>query len=408
LTGWAALILTVASVLAVATSSGVARVELLAAAELGFACTLNAAACTLMLQGTARGALRFSPRVIAALALGLTGLVFAVVSARRGPQTLTIVPILALVAVIASSIGAAVLEFAAIERNRLQEARLARDLLTGTFLSMAAIACASLAVAAGSIAQSHNPMSADTTWNAAILAARLAWLHVFAVTLPLIIVFMRRTELAGLGTLAATGNWPTLVLVCVAGIGWARYQLSASAEDVFSAAQRTAVRAAVTPKPELVGVSLPAAAPVEPSEVAPSAAIEDAGNPAVPDAKDARHKDSVTPQLETASDGAPPSRIRIGGVKVEGMHEADAYGGVERRFNLLDECLKKHGEDSGELTAKVTIDEKGSVTRVVPTEGNMQETKLGQCLMLSFYRMGFAAAKSGTATFVLSLHVSAP
>ena len=75
----------------------------------------------------------------------------------------------------------------------------------------------------------------------------------------------------------------------------------------------------------------------------------------------------------------------------------------------LQACLADpKNQQSGLLTLKVGIDPSGSVTYTRPTGGDLSGTPLAACLLLVFYKMGFAAPASNSANFEITLRAPPP
>lgn len=86
------------------------------------------------------------------------------------------------------------------------------------------------------------------------------------------------------------------------------------------------------------------------------------------------------------------------------MLEADARGGVMRRFDKLQACLTlPKNEQRGSLSLKLGIDANGSVTYSRATGGDLLGSPLATCLLPVFYKMGFAAPASTNAYFEITL-----
>jgi hypothetical protein len=96
--------------------------------------------------------------------------------------------------------------------------------------------------------------------------------------------------------------------------------------------------------------------------------------------------------------------LQIETVASRGMLEADARGGVQRRFEKLQACLADtKNAQSGALSLKIGIDPAGSVSYSKATGGDLLGTPLAACLLPVFYKMGFATPASTGATIEITL-----
>jgi len=78
-------------------------------------------------------------------------------------------------------------------------------------------------------------------------------------------------------------------------------------------------------------------------------------------------------------------------------------------MDRLNACLADpKNQQTGALTVKVGIDAAGSVSDSRPLSGDLVGTPLAACLVLVFYKMGFAAPAGNGAGFEIALRVGAP
>jgi hypothetical protein len=330
--------------------------------------------------------LRSSPRVIGAVGAGLVG---ALVVYQRTPQELRgelLLPgLFAVASVLALAAGAAKLEAALAERDGPRAVRRASGLVIGTYWGMVAVGTASLELVLSSL--SH---------------ARLGWSYMLPLVAAVLVVFANRVRLAGAGAILLGRRGLTLVVVGIA--------LLCSARAVV---QPASASAATEPQPapsaELPSPAEPvlAAAPSE-SVAAPSSAQPDSVAPA-PSAAPVNSALAPAPSAAPADSAVAPALGAPGELVVEkleahGMLEADARGGVQRRFDKLQACLAHpKNQQRGALSLKIGIDAGGSVTYSRALTGDLLGTPLATCLLPVFYKMGFAAPSADNAYFEITL-----
>jgi hypothetical protein len=275
-----------------------------------------------------------------------------------------------LTSVLALTAGAAKLDAALLERDGARAVRRAAGLLVGSLLGMAAVAAVSLELVLTSLEH-----------------ARLGWAYMLPIVAGLLAVFANRSRLAGAGALLLGARALVVVAVGLVLLLGAR----------TTVAPKSARAPVVPARPAAAREPVPAPTPAPTAEAAASAAP----SAAVPIASAAP---SSTGAPSAAGPAGSPGELQIESVVSHGLLEADARGGVARRFDKLQACLTdpKH-QQSGALTLKVGIDASGSVHYCKPTGGDLVGTPLAACLLPAFYKMGFAAPATGDAYFEITL-----
>lgn len=318
-----------------------------------------------------KSSLRSSGRALGAAALGLVG---SAAVYQRAPAALRgelLLPALfAAAGVLALAAGVAKLEAALADRDGARAVRRAVGLLGGTFLGMVAIAFASIELMSTSLAQ-----------------ARFGWSFMLPLVAALLVAFAQRGRLAGAGALVLGRRGLLLGLAGMAVVVGARFSV------------RPAAAVSAPPKPPVVVVVDSAASrPVEPP--APAMAPAPMPSEATPAAPVASASAAPAPPVVAGA----PGELQIETVAAKGLLEADARGGVQRRFDKLQACLSEpKNQQSGALTLRVGIDAGGSVNYVRPTGGELVGTPLAVCLLPAFYKMGFATPGSANAYFEITL-----
>lgn len=344
--------------------------------------------------------LRLTPRVLLA---ALTGLGAAAALYGRAPSALRgelALPLLFGVAsLLALAVGAAKIDAALVEKDGQRVVRRAAGILVGAVLGMAAVGAASLDLSSSSLVH-----------------ARFGWGFMFAFIASVLLVFAGRARYAGAGWAALGQRALILALVAVALLAGARLTAAAPSRQLAV-------------PPSAPGSLSDARSPSDPASLAPAPAqarptVADSGAPsgsaapttdsasAVP--SEATSADPAAPVRALASSAAEPpavlpsgsGQLEIEKVTTRGLLEADARGGVERRRDKLEACRSdpKNGQH-GSLTFKVGIDPSGSVAYIRATEGDLKGTPLADCFLRVFYKMGFAAPASDTASFHVTLRV---
>lgn len=334
---------------------------------------------------------RFTPRVLGAAAVGLLA-ELSVYGRASGDvrRELSLGILFGLASVAALVVGAAKIEGALAEKDGPRVVRRSGGIVVGTFFGMASIGAAAL----------------DSSQSS--LVARATWSLMFGLVLGTLIVFAQRARYAGAG-LKALGQRAAVLglIVCALFIG-VSIRMAASARGAHATAASATAIAAVPPSSNVE----PASAPSAPeATVAPSASVPSLGASAAASA-------SAAPVASTApSAGSAPSPVAAGKpgelqietIVTRGLLEADVRGGVSRRMDRLQACLADpKNQQSGVITLKVGIDPSGSVTYTRPTGGDLGGTPLASCLLLVFYKMGFAAPASNTANFEITLRAPPP
>lgn len=321
--------------------------------------------------------LRVTPRVALAALLGLAGcgsIYGRAPGELRSELSLTL--LFAVASLLALVVGAAKLDAALVDKDGPRVVRRASGIVIGTVLGMAAIGAASLDLSSNSLVH-----------------ARLGWGFMFAFVASVLAVFAGRARYAGAG-LAALGQRALMLgLVAAALLAGARLTVAAP------------VHAPVAPEPAPPSAE-PAAAivPTPEAEPTPSAEAPAASAEAAPSAVAAPGADAPAASAEAPAGAA--GTIEVGEINTRGLLEADARGGVTRRMDRLQECLKDPKHDQhGTLSLKVGIDASGSPAYIRPTDGDLKGTPLGDCLVRVFYKMGYAAPASNNASYTVTLRV---
>jgi len=342
-------------------------------------------------------ALRVTPRVIGAAAVGLLGeaLLYGRSPAElRGELALPL--LFGTASVLALAVGAAKIEAALAEKNGARVVRRASGILVGSFLGMAAVGAASLDLRGTSL--SH---------------AQLGWALMFGLTASSLIVFSQRARYAGVALLALGQRAWLLAVAAVALLAGARLTVAAPASDKPQLAP--AVSAPVVSAPV---VSAPVvSAPVVSAPVVSGSAAEPSPSPAAapsvvpaPSTEATAAPSAAAPSI-AASAPAPTGKLELSieAIKVRGMLEADARGGVSRRIDRLQACLAEpQNQAAGSVTIKVGLDAAGSVAFSRASAGELKDSPLAACLVPVFYKMGFAAPASGNSGFEITLRTTSP
>jgi hypothetical protein len=332
---------------------------------------------------------RFTPRVVGAAVLGLLG-VLSVYG--RAPASvrgeLSLGMLFALASMAALVVGAAKLEGALAEKDGPRVVRRAAGIVAGTFFGMAAIGAAALDL-------SHSSLP----------HARAGWSLMFGLLLGTLVVFAQRGRYAGVAVKALGGRVVVLAVIALALLCAARLTVAAPSRSKATAPSTTAV-ALVPPPSNIEAPPAPAATDVAGSASAPGvAASVPAAVSAAPDTASAAPAPSAAPVVAAGK----PGELQIETITTRGLLEADVRGGVSRRTDRLQACLAEpKNQQSGIITLKVGIDPSGSVTYTRPTGGDLMGTPLAACLLLVFYKMGFAAPASNTANFEITLRAPPP
>jgi hypothetical protein len=318
-----------------------------------------------------KSSLRGSGRALGAAAVGLVGSIAVWQGAPAALRSELLLPALfGAASVLALAAGAGKLDAALAEKDGPRAVRRAVGLLGGTFLGMVAVAFASIELLSSSVAQ-----------------ARYGWSFMLPLVAALLTAFAQRGRLAGGAALVLGRRGLLLGLVGLAVVIGARFSV------------RPAAAVAPPPQPHVVVVADSVAS--KPVEVPPAPAPEPSEPP--PPAP------SVPASAAPAASSAPvapgaPGELQIEAVASKGLLEADARGGVQRRFDKLQACLSEsNNQQSGALTLRVGIDTGGSVNYVRPVGGDLVGTPLAACLLPAFYKMGFAAPGSANAYVELTL-----
>jgi hypothetical protein len=232
--------------------------------------------------------------------------------------------------------------------------------------------------------------------QSALALARVGWTLMFGVVACAAVVFAQRARYAGVGLLALGQRAIVLAVVALALLVGARMAASRRPPHVARPPAAVSV-SAIAERPSAVETAPPVAA--QPS---PSAA------PAPPEAS-ASAAPSTAPSGAAPPAPGHPGELQIDAVATRGMLEADARGGVQRRIERLQACLADpKNQQSGALSLKIGIDPAGSVAYSRATGGDLLGTPLAACLLAVFYKMGFAAPASSSASFEIVLRVPAP
>ncbi len=323
-----------------------------------------------------RSAMRSTPRVVAATAIGVLGLAALYGRAPvdlRG--SLSLPALFGAVAVLSIGAGAAKLDAALGDKDGPRAVRRAAGLLGGIFLGMASVAVVSFELLLSSRAQ-----------------ARFGWACMLPAVASLLLVFARRGRLAGAAAQVMGRRGLVLGLLGLSLVIGLRFLVAKPA----NAASRPA-EAKVEP------ATPPAAEAPVPEAIVPSAA------PAAEPSASAAAEASAAPSPLASSPAAPapsgaPGELQVEAVATRGMLEADARGGLERRKAKLQTCLAEPAnQQRGALSLKIGIDAAGSVSYSKATGGDLVGTPLAACLLPVFYKMGFAAPASNGAYFTITL-----
>lgn len=309
-------------------------------------------------------ALRTTPRVVAATAVGVLGAAGAYGFAPAGLQGELLLPLLfGTAGVLSLAVGAAKMEAALVEKDGQRVVRRASGIVAGSFFAMAAVGAASFDLSASSLT-----------------AARLGWTLMFAPVVSALVVFAQRTRYAGLGLLA---------------LGQRAWVLAAVAAALLAGAW---LMRPPPPQPAtLTATSVALASPPPPAPPVQSAGGELPGAP------------SASASAGLAPSGTGPVELRIEGLSVRGMLEEDARGGIARRMKSLEACLAEpQNQQPGTLSVKAGIDATGSVAFSRPSGGDLSGAPIAACVVPVFYKMGFAAPASNNASLELKLRVAAP
>lgn len=336
---------------------------------------------------------RFTPRVLGAALLGLLGELSVygrAPAALRGELSLGM--LFALASVAALVVGAAKLEGALAEKDGPRVVRRAAGIVAGTFFGMAAIGAPALDL-------SHS----------SLLHARTAWSLMFGLLLGTLVVFAQRGRYAGVAVKALGGRMAVLGLIALALLSGARLTAAASSRGGTAAASATTVTV-VPPSGSVEAPLAPATTEAAASASAPSVV---ASVPVAVSAAPAASNAPVASAAPAASAAPPvagkPGELQIETITTRGLLEADVRGGVARRMERLQACLAEpKNQQSGVITLKVGIDPSGSVTYTRPTGGDLAGTPLAACMLLVFYKMGFAAPASNSANFEITLRAPPP
>jgi hypothetical protein len=320
-----------------------------------------------------RSNMRSSGRVLGAAALGLLALPMLYFMSPAASRAGLLLPLLFGVAsMIALAVGAAKLDAALAEKDGPRALRRAAGLIAGSALSMAAIAAVSVELL-GTLP----------------IAARFGWACMVPLTAAAVVVFAQRTRLAGGGALALGPRALVLSVAALMLLGIARFTVRPQPMESPPTPAATVLGDAPAPPPP----------PVEPLPAEPAAPPLSAS--AVP---------APAPSLSAAPPAAgAPGELLIETVVSKGLLEADARGGVQRRFERMQACLAEPAnQQNGALTLRITLDAGGSVTHVRPTGGELVDTPLAVCLLPVFYQMGFAAPAAGGGHFEITLRAPTP
>lgn len=330
-------------------------------------------------------ALRSTPRVMAATAIGLLG---EAIVYGRSPEEVRgelLLPLLFSIAcVLALAVGAAKLEAALSDKDGPRAVRRSAGIVSGTFFGMAAVGAASLDLSSSTLSQ-----------------ARVSWALMFALIGATIVVFAERARYAGVGLLSLGKRSLLLVLVGLGLVMGAR--LTAAAVPA-----RPVVASASRGLPALPGAGATVIAPTpEPPANAPAPEASPSAAPALAVAvvESAAPVASGAPSAALAPPAGEPGTVQVEALTARGMLEADARGGVARRTDRLQACLADPKNDQkGTLLLKIGIDSSGSVSYSKATGGDLAGTPVGSCLLAVFYKMGFAAPPA-SAGFEITLRV---
>jgi hypothetical protein len=326
-------------------------------------------------------------RVAAALFVGVLGWAASV---RIGRLQALLPAALAIVALGSLVTGASRLEVHLRDRAGRTSPFSAGLMLSGAWLAIAAIAVASFAHAA---IQVQGALEADATidWALATSKARLGWFHAFPLIAAVLSLFVGRFRVAGLGASRVGAPFFPVVLACVVFVAGTRFGLPATLSLGAGGALRGEPRTRVTP-PQVVEVARDAApSPAQPAPPAASAApVSSVALEAGP-----APVDDAGPSVPEAAPGPSSETIAIETIEATGILEKDARGGIERRMNLLEECVTTSRlAKTGTLSARLSVDANGSVPTLRITGGDLEGSPFAVCAMRAFYRTGFASGGS--------------
>jgi hypothetical protein len=408
-TGWAsALLLLVGLGAALSMKPGLDRLGVIVLGAWCFACTLNAAALVSLVGARASSgeAQVVSFRVAATLFVGVLGWAAGV---RIGKIQALLPAALAIVAITSLVVGASRLE--AYVRARAERAsQIAAGLVvSGTWLSVAAVAAASFTLSAIELrAQVAHEQALD--WFVAASKTRLGWLHVFPLVAASFVVFFGRFTLAGFGIKRLGAPWFSVALAGAVFVAGTRHGLAVALRMDASPIAEHPSPPAPASKPRALATSGPAPAPPTSAVTAAGVAVADVAV-ALADATDASIASdaAVAPEAASAPEGASGSEnVSIESLTATGILEKDARGGLLRRMDLLEECVTKSNlTGPGTLSARLSIDENGSVPTLRITGGDLVGTPFAVCAMRAFYRTGFASGNAAAA-IELTLRVTPP
>jgi hypothetical protein len=329
-------------------------------------------------------ALRSTPRVIAATAIGLLGEAIVYGRSPEEARGELLLPLLFSIAcVLALAVGAAKVEAALSDKDGPRVVRRSAGIVAGTFFGMAAVGAASLDLSSGSLAQ-----------------ARVSWALMFALVAATVVVFAERARYAGVGTLSLGKRSLVLVLVGAGLVLGAQLTAAAApARRVMAAVPSALPEASVDTPVPMPEATASAPAPEAMASAAPSASGAVAADSAAPVA-------NAAPSAAVAVPAGEPGTVQVEAVTTRGMLEADARGGVTRRMDRLSACLADpKNTQKGSLSLKIGIDPSGSVAYSRAMAGDLVGTPTGTCLLAVFYKMGFATPASSNAGFDISLRV---
>lgn len=395
-TAWAAgLLVLVTAGSALGVNAGLHRLGIVILASWCLACALNAAAMVSMVGSRPAGEGQVvSFRVAAALFIGVLGWAAGV---RVGKVEALLPAVLAIVAIGSLVTGASRLEASVRSRAERTSPISAALVLSGAWLAVAAIGVASFTLSAIDVrAQFTAELPPD--WPLASHKARFGWFHAVPLVAAALIVFLGRFGLAGLGLKRIGGPWFSVALGGAVFVAGTRYGLPATFRFVPAGGAAGPEKAVATQRPAAVPPPR-TSAPLEPSTSAPAP-----GSPA-PSASAAAEIGAPDP---SAPDTSGSELIHIESLTANGILEKDARGGLLRRMNLLEECATKSDLSApGTLSARLSIDENGSVPTLRITGGDLVGTPFAVCVMKAFYRTGFASGNA-SAFIELTLRATPP
>ena len=312
-----------------------------------------------------RSAMRSTPRVVAATAIGVLGL--AALYGRAPAElrgSLSLPALFGAVAVLSVGAGAAKLDAALADRDGARAVRRAAGLLGGSFLGMASVAAVSFELLLSSLLQ-----------------ARFGWACMLPVVASSLIVFAQRGRLAGAAAISLGKRGLVLGLLGLALVVGLRFLVTPA---------NAAPRAPVAPAALVARSAAPAPEAPIPEATVPAAA-------AAPEMSAASAAPSAPASASAPAElGGAAGQLQVEAVTARGMLDADARGGVER-------LAEPTNQQSGVLSLKIGIDSAGSVSHSKATGGDLVGTPLAACLLSVFYKMGFAAPASDRAHFEITL-----